>query len=86
MVYIEEKHTSHQSHDEFYSGTMEFEPIQIKAKEPLTINGDWNWADPNYSPDWSIVAWGDKGGLSLTHAKGLASDKLPLLERPGNAA
>ena len=55
--------------------------MKIKANEPLTIHGDWNWADTNYSPDWSIVAWGDKGGLSLTHLKGLASNKLPLLER-----
>ena len=70
-----------ETHDEFFSGSYEFEPIKIKANEPYTIHGDWNWADTNYSPDWSVVAWGDKGSLSLTHLKGLASDKLPLLKR-----
>ena len=70
-----------ETHDEFFSGSYEFEPIKIKANEPYTIHGDWNWVDTNYSPDWSVVAWGDKGSLSLTHLKGLASDKLPLLKR-----
>ena len=75
-----------ETHDEFFSGSYEFESIKIKANEPMTIHGDWNWVDTNYSPDWSVVAWGDKGGLSLTHLKGLASDKLPLLERQGGDA
>ena len=83
MVFLEDKNedTLEETHDEFFSGSYEFEPIKIKANEPYTIHGDWNWVDTNYSPDWSVVAWGDKGSLSLTHLKGLASDKLPLLKR-----
>ena len=71
---------------EFSGGHFDFRPFKIKANEALTIHGDWNWADTNYSPDWSIYAWGDKGSLSLTHLKGLASDKMPLLARPGATA
>ena len=89
MVFLEDqyKDTWEETHDEFYSGSYQFEAIKVKANEPWTIHGDWNWADANYSPDWSVVAWGDKGGLlTLTHLKGLASDKLPLLARQGGAA
>jgi len=84
MLYLMDKNGDNLDESwSFSSGSFEFEPKKIKANEPLTIHGDWNWVDTNYSPDWSVVAWGDKGGLSLTHLKGLASDKLPLLARPG---
>ena len=53
----------------------------MKANESKTIHGEWNWIDANYSPDWSVVAWGNKGKLTLTHNKGLVSDTLPVLKR-----
>ena len=67
----------------FSNGSLEFPAIKMKANESKTIHGEWNWIDANYSKDWSVVAWGDKGSLSLTHKNGLVSDMLPLLKRQG---
>ena len=62
----------------FYSGAIEFEAKEVKAGETVTVTGDWNWLDPNYSNDWSVTAWGNKGPVTIKHKLGLESDKMPV--------
>lgn len=40
-----------------------------------------NFVDTKLSHDWSVVAWGQNGSVTVKHSEGLVSDKLPLIER-----
>ena len=66
--------------DSFVSGEYDMGKIEMGAGETMTFTGDWNWVDANYSKDWSVVAWGSKGNVTVTHKNGLKSDKLPFIE------
>lgn len=54
----------------------------MQAGETIDIIAEWNWSDrSDVAKDWSIVAWGEQGELSVTHNDGLASDHMPFIER-----
>ena len=61
----------------------QFQPIMMSAGESISIVAEWNWSDrtgtvPN---DWSIVALGELGNVSVTHDEGIASDSLPFIAK-----
>ena len=68
---------------EFTSGWIYEHPEQFTAGQTVQITLDANWIDKNYAKDWSVVVWGEKGAVSVTHKNGLASDKLPYIAPTG---
>ena len=78
IVYTDFMPEKDQLDSAFYSGAIEFEAKEVKAGETVTVTGDWNWLDPNYSNDWSVTAWGNKGPVIISHKLGLESDKMPV--------
>ena len=42
---------------------------------------EFDWARECITPDWSVVAWAEKGEVTLMHSSGLKSDSLPFIER-----
>ena len=56
------------------NGDLQFDPFVMRAGESIDIVAEWNWSDRNVvAKDWSIVAWGESGDLSVTHNKGTKS-------------
>ena len=56
------------------NGDLQFDPFVMRAGESIDIVAEWNWSDRNVvAKDWSIVAWGETGNLSVTHNKGTKS-------------
>lgn len=54
----------------------------MKAGESIKIATEWNWSDRSeVAKDWSVVAWGESGELSVTHDNGYKSQSLPFIER-----
>ena len=53
-------------------GSLNFEPFMMSAGEEIEILLEWNFTSEAHANDWSLVAYGDKSGdtLSLTHFKG----------------
>ena len=67
----------------FKYGAVSADPIQMSAYETITIETEWDHTNANLPNDWSVVAWGPIGGLTLTHTKGLTSDELPFIADNG---
>lgn len=53
----------------------------MKAGTALRIITEWNFTDPDMAKDWSVVAWAEKGTLTIRHNDGLKSDKMPFISR-----
>lgn len=66
---------------QFKHGGRSISPFQMTAGESVTVNTEWNFTDANVAKDWSVVAWGEMGDLTLTHDGGWTSDILPVIER-----
>ena len=49
----------------------------MTAGETKKITLEFDWTVPNISKDWSLVTYGSKGGVTLTHNGGLTSDSFP---------
>lgn len=50
------------------NGDLQFDPITMHAGDEVEIIAEWNWSDQSVvAKDWSIVAWGEQGNLSVTH-------------------
>jgi len=43
------------------------------------------YSEEEFPRDWSIVVWGEKGPVSLTHIKGEKSDRMPVVAKPVNS-
>ena len=53
----------------------------INEGKTVRITTEWNFTNENFAKDWSIVAWGEEGPISLTHNKGWESDSLPYIDK-----
>jgi len=42
---------------------------------------EFDWSRECITPDWSLVAWAEKGEVDIIHAKGKKSDSFPYIER-----
>jgi len=49
----------------------------MEAGQKLEIIAEWN----SIATDWSVVAWGEQGSLSVTHNDGIESASLPYIAR-----
>jgi len=49
----------------------------MQAGQKLEIVAEWN----SIATDWSVVAWGEHGSLSVTHNDGIESASLPYIAR-----
>jgi hypothetical protein len=58
---------------EFSYGIMEFTAKQVAAGESFDVVTEWDWGNKDAGHDWSVTAYGDKAGstLSITHKGGL---------------
>ena len=55
--------------------------VPAKAGQKIPVSMELNF-DVIATKDWSIVAWGSKGGaITVTHAEGRKSDTLPFIEK-----
>ena len=42
---------------------------------------EFDWSRECITPDWSLVAWAEKGEVDIIHARGKKSDSFPYIER-----
>ena len=63
-VYVEGK----KSVDMWRDGSQEVKPIRMKANTPKKIMIEFDWARECVTPDWSLVAWGEFGEVSVKHS------------------
>ena len=47
----------------------------------VEIEVEFNWDRTGINKDWSVTAWGDKGGVSVNHLNGIESDSLPYVPK-----
>ena len=57
------------------------DPIYFNAGQKRTFELELNFADTLLSRDWSVVAWGEHGVVSVKHSKRYKSAELPVLDR-----
>lgn len=53
--------------------------LSLKAGVGININVQFNFAAAEMASDWSVIAKGKDGTLTLTHTGDLQSDTLPVL-------
>ena len=58
----------------------------LLAGESVEIEVELNLERKGVSKDWSVTAWGEQGGVTVTHNDGLASDSLPYQPKGGSFA
>ena len=58
---------------------MKAEPYKAGEIKHYILEFDWSRKD--ITRDWSITAWAEKGGVSITYSDGRASDSLPFMEK-----
>ena len=63
----------------FKEGTHQMKPILFEIGETKTFILEFDWAREGITPDWSVTAYAEKGGVSVSHIEGLASAELPHL-------
>ncbi len=57
--------------------------VSAKAGQEIPVTMEFNF-DNIATRDWSVVAWGTKGGaITVTHAEGTKSDTLPFIQKKG---
>lgn len=54
-------------------GTAMLEPLQMTAGQSYTVWLELDYVDRDMMKDFSVVAWGKEGGITLTHDGGLSS-------------
>ena len=57
---------------------MKPEPFKAGQKKRYIV--EFDWSRPNITPDWSITAWAEHGGVTVRYQDGRKSDKLPFIE------
>ena len=55
----------------------------MKAGQEYTVSLEFNFNEPNAAKDWSVVAWGEKGGNMSITVSGMTSDDMPLARADG---
>ena len=65
----------------FRYGSRILPAYQIKAGDPEWIKMDIHFGEDD-ARDWSIVVYGDKGPVTITHDEGLVTDKMPVIMAP----
>ena len=60
-------------------------PIDFAAGETKMFTVEWDWAKPEVSPDWSLVARGEFGAVTVTHTDNLTSHQLPYIPKGGSS-
>jgi len=63
------------------TGSKHLAPINFKAGEPVDITLEGFWGMVGVQADWSLVAWGKKGAISVENSNGRASDSFPFTPR-----
>ena len=74
-IYVE----GNMSVDMWRDGSKEVAPIEMEAGQTKSIMIEFDWERECITPDWSIVAWAEKGEVTVTHDDGLKSMELPSL-------
>ena len=72
--------------DMFKSGSKQMAPQRFKAGEKNTFIVEFDWQRECITPDWSVVAWAEKGRVLVKHRDGIKSDQMPHIERKSDAA
>ena len=62
---------------------LQLDPFTMTAGETIKVFTEWDWSDRGYdfSKDWSIVAWGEEGKVTITHDAGYETDHWPFIQR-----
>ena len=53
----------------------------FKAGEVKRYVLEFDWSRENITPDWSITAWAELGGVSIRYEGLRVSDALPFIDR-----
>ena len=53
----------------------------LSAGQTIEIEVELNWDRTGITKDWSVTAWGEKGGVSVNHQDGITSDSLPYVPK-----
>lgn len=67
----------------FHDGSFALKPKEMKAGQEYTVSLEFNFNEPNAAKDWSVVAWGEKGGNMSITVSGMTSDDMPLARADG---
>ena len=68
----------------FRDGSFAFKPKEMKAGQEYTVSLEFNFNETNAAKDWSVVAWGEKGGNMSITVSGMVSDEgMPLARAEG---
>jgi hypothetical protein len=64
----------------FGHGAKQLPKFRMQAGQTYDLTTEWNFSDPNTARDWSVVAYGTEGDISVK-LDGYESDTLPLITR-----
>jgi len=60
-------------------------PYEAKAGEKIDYTAEWNWKRENLSRDWSVVAWGNAGKVTVKHTNaGAVTAHMPVAPANGS--
>ena len=65
------------SAETFEVGSHQLKQEPFKAGEKKQYVLEFDWSREHITPDWSITAWAEKGGVSVKYQDGRQSDTLP---------
>ena len=63
----------------FKYGDYALDPVYMREGDELSIDITLNFVSEEMAHDWSVVAYGENGPVSVTHNKGWTSDILPVI-------
>ena len=63
------------------NGSIWLPKLFVEAGEVVEIEVEFNWDRTGITKDWSVTAWGEKGGVSVNHLSGFESDSLPYVPK-----
>ena len=56
-------------------------PQLFRAGEKKHFILEFDWSRKDITPDWSITAWAELGGVQILYQDGRKSDTFPFIER-----
>ena len=54
-------------HRVFNEGDYQLEPFVLKQGEPIDIDVEFDWSNPEVSADWSVTIWAEGGTVSVKY-------------------